>query len=581
MIICNIDNEIKLRWRENEERKESSIPFTPYFFIKANAIKHRNFKTKETIFNTNKGRAETINVTTDFTYEEGNWQNINGERLTKVILEYPKDTFYARRKWKTTYEADIPFHYRYCVDELSEIKEYKMRKWYWDMEWQQGGEHDGAITCIVVYDNYTKQFHQWTWFPEQEEKPRFINPVQNDGKLISNVSFTEKAMLEDFIKHIQLDDPDMLIAWFGLKFDLPKLIHRLHENNLNPNRLSPYNQIKGITEWGIGKKVDNYSPIDQPIKGRICLNLDVAFERQWNDAQRGTLPSMALDYIANIVLGEKKLVSEKFPDKNEFFSKGWLEDTETYLKYAVIDVDLIRRIDEENFTSESIIALQRLLKAPFDACFYASNMASIYFMRNATWKAPTSIKKIICDGCRKEVPIKKKCIHCGTKIGIDYDGAMIYNPISEGTNGLHLGIAAFDFAGLYPSMMLARNISWETKSDIPTAFAANLNTPRDFSEAGESDMRYYRTDNLGLLPQAVLELKVLRDEYKDKMRISEGIEYAKWNMNQMAVKRLMASFYGIIAYKGFGWYDVDVAASITASAREAIREAAFKVRELE
>ena len=30
----------------------------------------------------------------------------------------------------------------------------------------------------------------------------------------------------------------------------------------------------------------------------------------------------------------------------------------------------------------------------------------------------------------------------------------------------------------------------------------------------------------------------------------------------------------------FGWYDIDLAASITASAREAIREAAFKVREL-
>ena len=29
-----------------------------------------------------------------------------------------------------------------------------MRKWYWDMEWQQGGEHHDKITTIVVYDNY-------------------------------------------------------------------------------------------------------------------------------------------------------------------------------------------------------------------------------------------------------------------------------------------------------------------------------------------------------------------------------------------------------------------------------------------
>jgi len=57
-------------------------------------------------------------------------------------------------------------------------------------------------------------------------------------------------------------------------------------------------------------------------------------------------------------------------------------------------------------------------------------------------------------------------------------------------------------------------------------------------------------------------------------------EYNKWNNNQLAVKRLMASFYGIVGNQGFGWADIDLAASITASSREAIREAAFKVREL-
>ena len=66
-----------------------------------------------------------------------------------------------------------------------------------------------------------------------------------------------------------------------------------------------------------------------------------------------------------------------------------------------------------------------------------------------------------------------------------------------------------------------------------------------------------------------------------KMKESKSkSEYVKWDNNQLAVKRLMASFYGIIAFQGFGWADVDLAASITASAREAIRAAAFKVREL-
>ena len=82
--------------------------------------------------------------------------------------------------------------------------------------------------------------------------------------------------------------------------------------------------------------------------------------------------------------------------------------------------------------------------------------------------------------------------------------------LTEGHNGLHLGVAAFDFAQLYPSMMIARNISWETKSDVATDFSVNILTPRDFSEVTKEDMKYYKTDKLGLLPRAVLELKELK-----------------------------------------------------------------------
>jgi len=66
-------------------------------------------------------------------------------------------------------------------------------------------------------------------------------------------------------------------------------------------------------------------------------------------------------------------------------------------------------------------------------------------------------------------------------------------------------------------------------------------------------------------------LKELRNEYKRLMRDAresgDELEAVKWHNNQMAVKRLMASFYGIVAFQGFGWADVNLAASITASAR--------------
>ena len=37
-----------------------------------------------------------------------------------------------------TFEADVRLGFRYCIDEMDEMPEYNLRKWYWDMEWQQG-----------------------------------------------------------------------------------------------------------------------------------------------------------------------------------------------------------------------------------------------------------------------------------------------------------------------------------------------------------------------------------------------------------------------------------------------------------
>ena len=113
----------------------------------------------------------------------------------------------------------------------------------------------------------------------------------------------EKDMIQSFMTSMVVKDPDMLIAWFGNFADVPKLLERACAVGLNPLIMSPIGSIKGIRKTkNEGFKFlyyDNgFSPIEQPIGGRITLNLDMAFERQWNDSQRGTLPSLSLDYVS-------------------------------------------------------------------------------------------------------------------------------------------------------------------------------------------------------------------------------------------------------------------------------------------
>ena len=553
------DKSIKIRWRdENRERKEKVVNnFEPYFFIRAIDKRPETYKTKHYIIG-----GKTVKQTGFLTYKKGDWYNLNKQSLTKVFYTHPKDAYNARKTFATTWEGDVPILRRYCVDELTNVPEYDLRKWYWDMEWlPEGHEYEGAITAIGVYDSYTEKSKLYFWLPIEYNYNDLIS-MNLGTHFQGNDGFdSEKEMLEAFVKDMQEQDPDMLIAWWGLQSDVPKLIERLFANKIDPRKLSPHKEVKNVGFNALGKI--QYSAIEQPIRGRLCLNLDLAFERQWMDAQKGTLPSVSLEYCASVSVGEGKKKDSKFTDKNEFFMRAWLEDTQNYLEYCMQDTELLYKIDEEMGLSEGVLAIQKIIKAPFEDCLFVSHMASTYFMRNAWWKAPTG--------------------EYGDKI--KYDGAMIYNPLDEGTNGLHLNVAAFDFASLYPSCILARNISFETKSDTPTEFAVNLKIPRDFSDVTQEDWRYYKTDELGLLPSMIATLKPLRKEYKIKMlealQNDNKKEYVKWNSMQMATKRLLASVYGATALQGFAWYDIDLAASITASAREAIRAAAFKVRELE
>ena len=480
MIISRcIDNRtIYTSWREKGEKKVAVELFAPYFYLPEDAQEVAEYKI---------GRA----TTRPFRYERGEWVNLQGEKLKRVYVEQSTDIYNAKKMWPKTYEADVPYHFRYAVDKINEMPEYRLRKWYWDMEWQQGGEYHDCITTIVVYYNYDEKYYQWSWFPKGLEPNITAHSIS--GKSIheyENYWFSsEKNTIESFISFMTEKDPDMLISWFGNFADVPMLLKRCCALGINPLMLAPIARVEGVKRTSKGfeytKGDEGFSSIQQPIGGRITLNLDHAFERQWNDSQRGTLPSLALDYVSSLLFGEGKSKETKFSDPNEFYRRAWLEDTLNYLSYALQDVKLLVKIDETNFCSEAIISLQRLLKAPFDACFFASHMGSIYFMRNAWWKAPTGKK------------VEKR---------EEYDGAMIYDPLSEQTQGLHLNVAAFDFAGLYPSMMISRNISWETKSEEPTEFAVNILTPRDFSEVKHEKMLYYKTDKLGLLPKAVLEL---------------------------------------------------------------------------
>jgi DNA polymerase elongation subunit (family B) len=87
----------------------------------------------------------------------------------------------------------------------------------------------------------------------------------------------------------------------------------------------------------------------------------------------------------------------------------------------------------------------------------------------------------------------------------------------------------------------------------------------------------FRRSPQGILPTCVKELDGLRDHYKALMREAASkhgktsSEYKKWDTAQKSVKRLRATFYGLMAFQGFAWSDMDLAKTITYGGRTALK----------
>ena len=301
MIINSTSRGIFLRHRdENREVIQRTIPYDdckPYFFVLEDAPELTNLPSRD-----RNGRFD-LRISYDAT---GDWQNLEKKPLKKVTWSPSKPEFgrTIRNYYENpnqpvvhpTYEADVPTHFRYAVDEIQEMPVFDMRKWYWDMEWMTVGEYEGAITCIVRYDSFERRYKTYVWLPHPssfdysslpEGTSRGIltgGTLGGSGYQHTMVYDSEKKMLHAFLRDVVHTDPDMLISWFGWKFDLPKLIERLLFHKLDAQLLSPCDEVTGVywdkkTKQVVMNKnrVNNYSPVYQPIKGRICVPLDMAF----------------------------------------------------------------------------------------------------------------------------------------------------------------------------------------------------------------------------------------------------------------------------------------------------------------
>ena len=511
------------RWRDPDgnliEQKVTPDEFEPYFYVKKNCGPGL-----DRVLRYYPGSRVSINETAE---------GLHGEELMKVYVHRPGDIGQIRRQlsnsWVDTWEGDMRYPDRYLIDMVPEMPDWKPRVWHLDLEWDP--QHD-FTTVMAVVDSFTDRRVAFCWSLDSAkrlkdgESETEVRTIETNGMTYTYERImynSEEAIHNAFMEYFEECDPDILVAHAIMWADLPHMVRRMK----NFRKLSPLNRVRKPP-----KNKRGYDYTEQPIAGRLCFDTaapyssGTGFERVWKDSGKPQLASRKLDFIAKTLGYEGKFDMD--------VHTGWYERFDDYVDYCMQDTVLLKRIDEDTHVLEFFLSLQRLCGVMFESCHNVTRFARGLLSRRTHWKVPSR--------------------HLGEKE--DFQGAHIPPPIP----GRYEGVAVVDYKGLYPSLIISHNLSWETKAESEGEGVHRL-----------PDNSLWDQSKKGLLPQIVEEMFELRDHYKALMKEAEtDHERQGWNVMQLAVKRVMASFYGMVTDPYWGWNDYAIGRAITACGREAI-----------
>lgn len=535
---------IYLRFRDKGQVMEKIVrDFKPYFFIEDNddivrlsSLYHKRFSG----WSIGELDKETPLIAK------------NGRPLLKIIAPTPSDVRPMRELAQESWEADIDFADRYCIDNIP-IESFP--DWYdeavvmggFDLEWNEQGE----ITAMG-YTTDGMNVQQFAWHPSAPDLGSYGWDVLNQ------IFNTEKQMLYEFACSFVLLDPDLITTWSGNRADWPKIYERYNYHNLSLDWLSPLHNKYDSSLLGqtLSKtpapppyceslpmlqlpRSGFYKDGSQIILGRLTLDLadrNHGFERVWKDTGNGQLSNRKLGAVGELVFPNNPELWKIELDEGVSHHEMWMNDFDNFLKYHRQDVLLTDNIDRAHHVSRFFFALQKVCGVPFKSVFTVSKFARGLLRRRAWWKAPTGNF---------------------TKGGDSYAGGFVAKP----RTGRHEMVGVFDFRAMYAEIQRGNNISPETQMDED---GDNIKTLGNGT--------HWHQGKTGVLPQLQMDLADARNEAKEKMKKYDTTspEYAGFNTLQMAFKRAAASAYGLMGHKGHGESDMAVAATITYVGRQLV-----------
>lgn len=351
-------------------------------------------------------------------------------------------------------------------------------------------------------------------FGDAEYKKVFIidENTQLDKTCVLIPEPSEKELLTDFIQEIKRYDPDLIIGWHVIGFDLNFLIQKCTAVNL-PFSIARSSKPVKITERNRGL-------FDVDIDGRIVIDgpqtLRTAFFK---------FEDYTLETVAQEVLGRGKDIR---PDEDKIaeINRRFKEDKKALAKYNLEDAVLVTEIFKTTRIIEQLKTRSLITGLAMDRVGM-SVAAFDFFMLPAIHR-----NGYVAPEVKDIVP------------GQHAAGGLVFTSIPR----LYPHVVVLDFKSLYPTIMRTFFIDplSRLESDINP-----VSTP--------VGIKFSRTRHI--LPAYLEELMEKRSKAKKEKDD---------NLSQ-AVKILMNSFYGVMGTTGCRFYHPDLPTAVTGTGQWILR----------
>jgi len=328
----------------------------------------------------------------------------------------------------------------------------------------------------------------------------------------------EADCLRRFLAHVKDEDPDIILGWNVVDFDLSHLEKRCAANNV------PF----ALGREGTARVVESqrrYTNKVVRISGRVVM--DAPFMLR---ANQQTFEEYSLDFVASELLGEHKSITTTGREKIAHIDHLYASDKAALARYNLDDVRLTRRI----FDIAGILpnAVQRTRRSGLLLDRGGGSVASFEYLYLPLLHRKGFVANDVVDVAAPGKPLS---------------GGYVMDTVP----GIYRNVLVCDFKSLYPTII--RTFLIDPLGHISRS-ANRIQGPVGPSFARDET----------ILPEILRELMAARA----KARTEKNPYLAQ------AIKILMNSFYGVLGTQGCRFFSWDLAQTITGTGQFVFKETA-------